>query len=56
MKKEKPIIFNTEMIKAIIAGNKNQTRRVIKSQPNYSYRKAHKGILSNAIYRVIKSA
>ena len=26
----KPIIFNTEMVKAIIAGNKQQTRRPIK--------------------------
>lgn len=29
----KPIIFNTEMINAIMSGNKTQTRRIIKPQP-----------------------
>lgn len=31
--KNKPIIFSTEMIRAILNGNKKQTRRVIKPQP-----------------------
>jgi hypothetical protein len=30
MKNEKPILFNTEMVKAVLDGKKTQTRRVIK--------------------------
>ncbi|HEJ8055876.1 TPA: hypothetical protein SMI48_002207 [Serratia marcescens] len=39
--KERPVIFNSEMVRASLSGRKTQTRRVMKPQPEPCYRGGH---------------
>jgi hypothetical protein len=51
--KEKPISFNSEMVRAILDGRKTQTRRVIKPQPGVG---SYKGwVSSQGVWRNTQS-
>ena len=49
MKEERPIIFNTEMVQAILEGRKTVTRRVMRPQPSEGWEAADYGTVHKLV-------